>query len=831
MSEHTDKAAQTPPANTQPHHAQESAATSTQPDEEMTIKQSINNMPALPHPQADENTDAAQARQASQDDTQPAQANQGEQAQDVKLGEETMAVPVSAETIQVPALPPVDAQPASPTTNAEPTPTTANKDPALIASAAPTPVAAPAASSASAPAQAPAHPAGASAPTQAPAQQPATRPFLGVEDLIELNIAGEPQVSPDGLLIAYTVLNSATTRASIWLVPTVPSPNGKGQPPRQVTTESFNSLMPRWSPDGRTLAFVSDRAGSPQIYLLPLKGGEAHQASSLGQPVADFCWRPDGKALLVQSPWKITDEQEDAQDEDVVQIWTRLDETADGLGYKHGRHQQLWLLDLENEQPAARLTFEPVDHTQACWSPDGQEIALCVNRRTAPDLSASAALWVLTLNSGRMRRLTPSEGLAQQPAWSPDGRTLAFYYAVNQTETVNLVPWIVGADGKSAPRPATTGSQNSTSLEFIIDNLHANSVSHPCWYPDNTSLLVTAQTRGQVHLNRLYINTNHEEPLTTGNGCYLSPHMSANGRTIAALRTDWFTPGDIWAMAGNGANRRRMSAVNDALLRNRQLIRPKKVSWRSFDNLEIEGWLYLPHLQPGERAPLVLDVHGGPTLAWGESYVHDFQVLAGMGYAVLAANPRGSSGYGEEFCRKIINDWGGDDFRDLMAGVDHVIASEPVDGGRLAITGMSYGGYMTCWAITQTNRFKAAVARNPITSLLTGALLSDQAIWFDQIIGTKDANQDAETLRRSCSPMTFTDAITTPLLLIHAAEDMRCPTNESKQLFNTLRQRQHTVELAIYPGTSHLLDFPGYGSPQQRVDRLRRTAAWFSKYV
>lgn len=792
MSEHTNDAAQMPQADS--HLTQEDEQANLQSSGEITMKQPIHQ----PSPQ--------------------------EPAQDNETDESTAPIPLVAETIQIPALPasePVEA--------------------ALVASG--ISATAPSGPSGQTAMQAHGQVAASSGQTQAetPAQgtnqssaipQAAPKPFISIEDLVALHIAGEPQVSPDGLWIAYTVMASATTQTSIWLVATLPSANGKSQTPRQVTVEAHNSMMPRWSPDGQTLAFVSDRSGAPQIYLLPLNGGEARQVSSLSQAVADFSWRPDGKALLVQSAWKQSDDDlEHAEDTSVVQVWTRLDEVWDGIGYKQGRQQHLWLLDLEDAQPATRLTFEPIDHTQACWSPDGQEIAMCVNRRTAPDLSVSSALWVLTLSSGRMRRLTPSEGLAMQPAWSPDGRMLAFYYATNQTETANTVPWIVDADGKSAPRPATTGSQNFTSIEFIIDNLHAGALSRPCWYPDNSSLLVTAQTRGQVHLNRLYINTNHEEPLTTGNGCYLSPHMSANGRTIAALRTDWFTPGDIWAMAGNGANRRRLSTVNDALLRNRQVIRPKKISWRSFDNLEIEGWLYLPPVQTGERVPLVLDVHGGPTLAWAESYVHDFQVLAGMGYAVLAANPRGSAGYGEEFCRKIIDDWGGDDFRDLMAGIDHVIATEPIDGSRLAITGMSYGGYMTCWAITQTTRFKAAVARNSVTSLLTCGHLSDQWLWFDLIIGTKDAQPDPETLRRKRSPMTFTDAITTPLLLIHAAEDLRCPTSESKQLFNALRHRQHPVELAIYPGVSHLLDFPGYGSPTQRVDRLRRTLAWFRKYV
>lgn len=780
--------------------------------------------------------DEATPSQASSQDVQNSPAQQQSARE---LGEPTAPMPIhSATTIQVPAM--QIEEPSSEHENEHaqiavphsPVISQVDKNPAVQvavsgeatpSSIAPTPILPAATVSTTA----------ATSPQAVSADQP--RPFLSAKDLAEIQVAGEPQVSADGLLIAYSIqsndLATNTTRSSIWLVPVVPGTSGKLQQQRQLTSDEFNSMTPRWSPDGRWLAFLSDRSGSTQVYLLPLNGGEARQVSFFAQSVSDFSWRPDGRALLIQSPWKIEDDETNREDENIVQVWTRLDESWDGLGYKYGRQEHLWLLNLEDEQPPARLTFEAVNHTQACWSPDGKEIAFCGNRRTAPDLSVSAALWVLNLASGRMRRLTPIEGLAMQPTWSSDGKWLAFYYAASQDETVNVVPWIVEASGASAPRPATTISQSQTSIEAFQDDLHLNMLSRPCWYPDNTSLMVTVQTHGQVHINRLYINTNHEEPLTTGNGCYLTPHLSANGRTIATLRTDWFTPGDIWTMAGNGTNRRRLSGVNDTLLRNRQVIRPKKVSWRSFDDLEIEGWLYLPPLSPGVRAPLVLSVHGGPTLAWGESYVHEFQVLAGLGYAVLAPNPRGSAGYGEEFCRKIINDWGGDDYRDLMAGLDHVIATEPVDGSRLAITGASYGGYMTCWAISQSKRFKAAIARNSITSLLTSGFLSDQWLWFDLIFGTPEAQQDPETLRRSRSPMTFANAITTPLLLIHTTDDLRCPSSESKQLFNALRRRQHQVELVLYPGVSHLLDFPGYGTPKQRVDRLQRSVDWLKKYV
>jgi dipeptidyl aminopeptidase/acylaminoacyl peptidase len=654
--------------------------------------------------------------------------------------------------------------------------------------------------------------------------------YMSVDDLLALRILSAPRLSPDGSQIAFAAQQSDAgknvTSSAIWLVH---ARGGKGEAARQLTNleNATHDTQPCWSPDGKTLAFLSDRSGSTQIHLLSMAGGEARQLSRLSQDVSEYNWQPDGTALLAHSPWQVADDQQQPDTSATSVVYTRLNEQWDDVGFKHGRHQQLWLIPLDGE--AARLTSEPVDSVSSSWSPDGTEIAFCANRRPDPDLSVSVALWVLNVASGQMRRLSPETGLAQMPAWSPDGQNIAYYYSEDQTEASNLSPWIVNAHGQSAPRPAASSSQELTCLETLVDELHVIMLSRPQWYPDNASLLVTVQQRGQVHLYRIDTRDDKVTQLTSGNGCYLNPHLSKDGQTITAIRADWFTPGDIWAMGGDGANRRKLTSVNDTFLRGRQLVRPRRITWKSFDGLEIEGWLYLPTLPEGVKAPLILEVHGGPTLAWGDSYVHEFQVLAGKGYAVLAANPRGSIGYGEEFTRKILNDWGGDDFRDLMAGIDHVITTEPVDENRLGIGGLSYGGYMTNWAITQTNRFKAAVSRNGISFLPGTSLLSDQSIWFDLGMGGDD--RDADTLRRSCSALTFADNIATPLLLLHSENDLRCPFSESLQLFVALRKRKHTVELVRYPGASHLIDWPEYGAPRQRVDRLRRTIEWFGRFV
>src|SRR5579875_278382 len=679
--------------------------------------------------------------------------------------------------------------------------------------------------------------------TAAPATTPTSpvmsaTPFVSINDLLSLQLVGDPQISPrnttpgSGPLIAFVIqqcdAEKNSTSSAIWLVA---SSGGKTQPAWQVTGGLYHDFSPRWSPDGRILAFLSDRDGSVQLYLLPLSGGEARKISNLRNGVTGYSWRPDGNAILASSPWKPTDEKRGDKSEvdssEIACVYTRLDEQWDGTGYRHNRHQQLWLIPLEGE--TIRITSEPVDLITPCWSPDGNEVAFCANRRPDPDLSTGMALWVLTLATGRMRRLTPEEGLTQMPVWSPDGRTIAYYYTPDQTEASNILPWIVDATGQNAPHPAVQGNTDFTCLQWIIDELHSNPLTQPQWYPDNKTLLITVQEHGQVHLYRIDTEQGQMTKLTGGNGCYTSPALSQDGQTIAMIRSAWFTPGDIWAMDSNGTHLRKLTGVNDTFLRSHQLIRPKTIIWKSFDGLDIEGWLYLPPLPEGAKAPLILEVHGGPTLAWGDAYVHEFQVLAGRGFAVLAANPRGSSGYGEAFCKKVLNDWGGDDFRDLMAGVDYVIANEQVDGNRLGIGGLSYGGYMTLYAITQTQRFKAAVSRNGISYLPAASTLSDQTLWFD--LAGSGEGPDATSYRSNRSALTHADQITTPLLLLHAENDLRCPFSESYQMFVQLRKLKRTVELVRYPEMSHLMDFPEVGTPKQRIDRLRRTIGWFEHFV
>ncbi len=301
-----------------------------------------------------------------------------------------------------------------------------------------------------------------SEPLAVPTPSPTpVRPYVTVEDLLELRIASDPQISPNGTLIAFTIqqCHSRTNKTSsaIWLAR---NSADKNTSPWQISNGEAHDTTPHWSPDGNTLAFLSDRTGTSQIYLLSMQGGEAHQLSALAQDVTEYSWHPGGGTLLAHSAWKPIDDQPNTEPQPDTRVYTRLDGEHDGLGHQQGRHQQLWLIALNGQ--TTRLTAESVDLFQSCWSPDGTEIAFSANRRKDPDLNLGRAIWILTLRTGQFRRLTDEDGFACCPSWSPDGQYIAYIATADLTEAGNYVPWLVHAQGNQPPRLATQGADQLT---------------------------------------------------------------------------------------------------------------------------------------------------------------------------------------------------------------------------------------------------------------------------------------------------------------------------------------------------------------------------------
>lgn len=683
----------------------------------------------------------------------------------------------------------------------------------------------------------------------------ADRRTLALADLVALQAVSDPQISPDGRLVAFVVEtkdpDANEVRSRIWLVEAE-----AGAAPRPLTAGNTQDSQPRWSPDGKTLGFVSNRGGTRQIWLLSLGGGDPRPLTSHPIGAREPVWAPDGQRLAFLAPGP------DRRGDDLVLperddrkrlVWVREHRhKLDGVGFFGSLRNHVWLASLTGE-PASQLTDGPCEDQSPSWSPDGQKIAFVVDRSANRDRHfGGGAVHVVDVASGAVRRLTSENGRAAHPSWSPDGASIAYAGSslADDASPVNTHLWIVGADGANA-RCLTDDRDRSvgqTPGGYLTS-------SAPAWTPDGRALLYLVGDGPSTHLCR--VSDGASIPLTGGRLVVQSFSVDRSARRAALLVTDPLTPPEVclWeavdpdvarstapatslsteaplsSSAGEGPGVRPvpLSTVNAPLLAKLSLAAPEDLRLSRPDGTVIEGWLLRPTRSVGANVPLILSVHGGPHNYFGDVFSFDHQLYAASGYAVLYANPRGSGGRGERFARAVCEDWGGQDFEDLMALLDYVIArgDPPIDERRVAITGSSYGGYMTCWAITQTGRFATAVAGACISNLVSFFGTSDiGATWgARQFGGTPDERLDWYIAR---SPVHHATAITTPLLLYHGESDLRCPIEQSEQMFTTLRRQGKPVEFLRVPTESHgVLN----GSPAHRLAVRQAILDWFAGYL
>jgi dipeptidyl aminopeptidase/acylaminoacyl peptidase len=694
-----------------------------------------------------------------------------------------------------------------------------------------------------------------------------TRP-LRLDDLPRFAAVSDPRISPDGQRIAYVVttidLDANATRSAVWLVPF------EGGEPRRLTVGDRHDRAPRWSPDGRHLAFVSDRAGAAELYLLPLEGGEPRRLTSGAGKIGDVAWSPDSRRVAyVALPA--------ADEKDRRRRLLRVTEhrhKRDGEGFFGSTRRHIWVVDAAGGAPA-QLTDGPWDDGAPAWSPDGREIAFISDR--APDrdhhfeggalhvvdvpvstyASPQSDKSVKSVENGRpaARRLTAEHGRARAPAWSPDGRWLAYVGSptADDASASDALLWRVAREG-GEPECLSAGFGRSVGQRpggYLTP-------SPPAW-SDDGGLLYLANTGGATHLWRF---GESRAQLTTGQHAALELSADRAGRRCTLLVTDPALPGEVFGWdAGGGL--RQLTYTNAELLAELELSRPERLLLAPSDTSDtpgrtppaaaagatdlvsdtpdtpdtfpgvtppIEGWLLRPLGAPDGPLPLVLSVHGGPHNFFGDTWSFDHQLYAALGWAVLYVNPRGSGGYGEAFASEVIEDWGGRDFQDLQRFLDHAIAraAPPIDPRRLAITGNSYGGYMTCWAVTQTDRFAVGVAGACISNLASFFGTSDiGASWGVREMGGEPWAR--EQLYRERSPITWVERVQTPLLLYHGEDDLRCPIEQSEQVFSALNRRGREVELLRIPGESH--GALGSGSPVHRVEARRVILEWLRRYL
>jgi acylaminoacyl-peptidase len=690
------------------------------------------------------------------------------------------------------------------------------------------------------------------------------------DDLYRLTIPLDPRLSPDGTLVAFTVKASAVGkdgyRHALWLVPADGSAGA-----RRITIGARTDRSGRFSPDGRTLAFISDRRlqveeepdrpkerrerdDCDQVHLLPLDGGEARRLTDLPRGVNELAWSPDGSTIAVlTSSLGATIEADRRRrgrlpkpkpGEPPLSDYRYIDRLGyqfNGAGFVDDREAHIWLVDAATG--AARpLVAGPSEESGLAWSPDGRRLAFAANRHRDPDIAWRSAIHVVDVATREVTTITGgSDSVFSSPAWTPDGRWVVALGDRFPRAAYRTGIWRFAADGSDAG--AGGGTDLLAASELKPDAAMGSDVTigeGPAIVPtgDGTGVLFLAPIEGSYELWRVALDGGSApERLTDGRHHLSGWHAVATGTgdRVAAIRSDPTTFPEVVvldvpaaggpAASGGPAAPRALTRLNAGLATELSLVAPVARTWES-DGGPIQGWLY-----PGGpgRQPLVLEIHGGPHTLYGWSPVLEWQVLAGAGISVLASNPRGSEGYSEAFNRANLEDWGDGPMADVLAGVDQAIADGLADPDRLGITGGSYGGYLTNWIVGRTQRFRAAVTCRSVVDMrllfLTGDISGGEwaKIEFGRYPWEDPGYFDA------ISPLSLAGNVRTPLLIQHSERDLRTTVGQAEALFTVLRSLRRPVRMMRVPDESH--ELTRGGTPYRRAENLVQVRDWFVHFL
>jgi len=668
----------------------------------------------------------------------------------------------------------------------------------------------------------------------APLYAQSPRPWQAT-DYYKLTFVADPQLSPDGRRVAFTVTTVVEDKDKrhneIWMV----AADGSA-PAYRYTSPSTEASNAVWSPDGSLLAFSSKREGSEDdVWFLRTgaPGGEAFQIKGVhasptfsrdGQWLL-YGWRGAEPDSAKKEPWRTrVSPLAITHGPDVKRfdgrVYTSIPIVADERGFlpprEARRPSHLYLVPIDGTRGGdpRQLTSGELSQNGAAWSPDGKTIAFVQDSTETIEVNDQARpeLYVLNVADGAIRRLASGFTFNVSPSWSPDGKTIAFICSKGR-----------GTENDLCVMPATGGTARNLTSDWALDP------GSPTWSPDSKTLYIDAETRGNVHLFSIAATGGAVKQVTSGERQLRGFSRSADGRSLAYTASDVTHPVELWvAPLATPAQERRVTSFNDAPLAGVAMIPADTFWFTGVGGMRIEGWLMKPYgYQPGKRYPLVLSIHGGPHSNYGNVLFPEFQMLAGQGYWTLFTNPRGSSGYGHAFTYATRGRWGMEDYQDLMQAVDVVIARGGVDTTRMAVLGGSYGGFMTNWVVGHTNRFRVAETDRSIFNWYSWYGSSDAQGLTDYEFFGEPWEQDS--LYKFYSPMTYAARIRTPMLIVHSEDDKRTPITDGEQLFVTLRKRGIPSEFVRYPRSYHGLSRTG--PPWLLVDRLERIRTWFAHWI
>jgi dipeptidyl aminopeptidase/acylaminoacyl peptidase len=651
-------------------------------------------------------------------------------------------------------------------------------------------------------------------------KKPKTARRLSVpSDARRLNWPSSPALSPDGKWVAFVGRRADPTEdkfvSSIWLA----AVDG-GEPARLFTTTG-NAQSPVWSPSGESLAYLINTGKGSQIFVASLAGGEPRPLTSGEQSCAEPCWSPDGTRIAFVRGVKPKATTENKAAPVVIRdIYYK----SDGAGLLGDVRRHVYVVDVATGAER-QITDGDWHDAEPRWSPDGKRIAFISERHRARwNRYGRSAIWIVDANGGRARRLTPDDGNVAGPRFSPDGRTIAYTgRLVGGSSYRNHAVLLVDTRGDSKPRALTDRH------DLTVGNM-TRLGSHIEWSPNGKSIVFLGLERGAALIWRGNVATGAVRKILDGDIQASAIALSSDGRRAVYIGA-WTTQlPELFVVDLQSLESRQITHINGELADALERVSTHRVVYPSFDGLPIEAFvLYPPNHSSrkgrrGKRHPLIVSIHGGPHGSHPAIFNPlEAQIYAAAGYVVLLPNPRGSVSYGEAFAQACVGDWGGGDYRDIMAGVDHLIERGVVDPNRLYVEGYSYGGYMAAWIVTQTDRFRAAVSGAPVTDLVSCFGTDDILHVSIEAMGGSPFELMDEYYRRS--PYTFVECVTTPVLLMHWEGDLRDPISQSEQFFKGLKFFGKEAEFVRYPGGAH-----GVRTPFQAIDLLERTLEWFARH-